>query len=213
MACPTAYVCRSSHGEGRRVQRHASPTILHDYSRTLPFCRLFYPRWHHHVAQRLVCSPIMFHSYAIFTVDIYRSIAFDSTDCPEEFTPERFLKSEGHPLDPHTYSFGFGRRCAHVFKCFQNHWFILFAIGCAQESNLQITQYSYLLPRFFLSSPSVRSSTNSETRFQCNLHSARALSGMSLSPVLNCRHNLLTMRIIVIRIPTNVVLFLGRARQ
>ena len=118
MACPTAYVCRSSHGEGRRVQRHASPTILHDYSRTLPFCRLFYPRWHHHVAQRLVCSPIMFHSYAIFTVDIYRSIAFDSTDCPEEFTPERFLKSEGHPLDPHTYSFGFGRRCAHVFQMF-----------------------------------------------------------------------------------------------
>ena len=92
---------------------HRTP-ILHGHSWTLLIYRLFYPRWHHRVAQHLVCTNIS-HLYLLFTVNIFRSIAFDSSDHPEEFMPERFLTSEGHLQDPRTYSFGFGRRCAHIF--------------------------------------------------------------------------------------------------
>ena len=45
-------------------------------------------------------------------------MAFDSSDRPEDFIPERFLTSE-RPQDPSAYSFGFGRRCVQVFQIIQ----------------------------------------------------------------------------------------------
>jgi hypothetical protein len=42
--------------------------------------------------------------------NIYRSMAFDSSDRATDFIPERFLVPEG-PQDPYSYCFGFGRRC------------------------------------------------------------------------------------------------------
>jgi len=56
-----------------------------------------------------------------------RSIAFDSTDYPEEFTPERYLTSEGHAQDPRTYSFGFGRRVCPGKQLADNSIFIFVA--------------------------------------------------------------------------------------
>jgi len=55
------------------------------------------------------------------------SIAFDSSDHPEEFMPERYITSEGHQQDPRTYSFGFGRRVCPGKQLADNSIFILVA--------------------------------------------------------------------------------------
>jgi cytochrome P450 len=55
-----------------------------------------------------------------------RAISRDETiyESPEEFIPERFLKKGGEggnsALDPDSYVFGFGRRCA-TGACDQKH--------------------------------------------------------------------------------------------
>jgi cytochrome P450 len=54
------------------------------------------------------------------------SMAFDSSDRAKDFTPERFLASDG-PQDPHTYSFGFGRRICPGLQLASNSIFIMIA--------------------------------------------------------------------------------------
>ncbi|KIM79189.1 hypothetical protein PILCRDRAFT_823775 [Piloderma croceum F 1598] len=54
-------------------------------------------------------------------------IAFDSTDHPEDFTPERYLTPGEPPQDPRSYCFGFGRRICPGKQLADNSLFITIA--------------------------------------------------------------------------------------
>ena len=90
-------------GNHRRCQWVVYPNVLNfkvTLSQLAPSCCL--------MSGMQLCR--LHHLYCPSDSNIYRSMAFDSSDRAKDFIPERFLAPEG-PQDPHVYNFGFGRRC------------------------------------------------------------------------------------------------------